>query len=106
MSDDPATKKAKLSHEERLDRLTKAQERGWKLQKDRDAIEKSFNFKDFSEAWAFMSRVALKAEELCHHPEWFNVYNRLDVTLSTHDVSGLSAKDFTMAEFMDSLTGK
>ncbi|MFT7622087.1 MAG: 4a-hydroxytetrahydrobiopterin dehydratase [Myxococcota bacterium] len=75
----------------------------WSVLADRDAISRAFVFDDFSAAWAFMSRVALKAEELCHHPEWFNVYNKVDVTLSTHDVGGLSAADIKMARFMDSL---
>jgi 4a-hydroxytetrahydrobiopterin dehydratase len=60
-------------------------------------------FKDFSEAWGFMSRTALKAEQMDHHPEWFNVYNKVQVTLSTHDVGGLSEKDFALAGFMDRL---
>eukprot|EP01147_Barroeca_monosierra_P008372 gene8372-911_t len=98
---DAVIKKPKLESDAREEMLKKAEMRGWKLQSDRDAIEKSFKFNDFSEAWGFMSRVSLKAEEMCHHPEWFNVYNRVDVTLSTHDVGGLSEKDFSLAEFMD-----
>ena len=62
-----------------------------------------YTFKDFSEAWGFMSRVALKAEKMNHHPEWFNVYNRVDVTLSTHDCQGLSQRDITLASFMEGL---
>lgn len=69
----------------------------------RDAIKKQFNFSDFNEAWGFMSRVALKAESMNHHPEWFNVYNRVEVTLSTHDCQGLSARDVKLANFMDKL---
>ncbi len=60
-------------------------------------------FKDFSEAWGFMSRVALKSEQMNHHPEWFNVYNRVDVTLSTHDCQGLSLRDIKLATFMEDL---
>ena len=59
----------------------------------------------FLQAWGFMSRVALKAEKMDHHPEWFNVYNRVNVTLSTHDCGGLSAKDVTLATFIDSVAG-
>lgn len=70
----------------------------------RDAIKKSFTFADFNEAWGFMSRAALKAESMNHHPEWFNVYNRVEVTLSTHDCQGLSQRDIKLATFMNSLT--
>lgn len=70
----------------------------------RDAIKKNFMFADFSEAFGFMTRVALKAEQMNHHPEWFNVYNKVDVTLSTHDCQGLSARDITLATFMDSIS--
>ena len=59
----------------------------------------------FLQAWGFMSRVALKAEKMDHHPEWFNVYNRVNITLSTHDCGGLSAKDVTLATFIDSVAG-
>jgi 4a-hydroxytetrahydrobiopterin dehydratase len=62
----------------------------WQLLPQRDAIRRSFEFRDFNEAWGFMSRSALLAEQMGHHPEWFNVYNRVDVTLSTHDCGGLS----------------
>jgi len=62
----------------------------WTRLKDRDAITKTFNFLDFAQAWKFMSKVAVLAEELNHHPEWFNVYNRVEVTLTTHDCNGLS----------------
>ena len=76
---------------------------GWELVEGRDAIEKHYRFKDFNQAWAFMSRAALKAEQMNHHPEWFNVYNRVDVTLATHDVDGLSELDVRLARFMDSV---
>lgn len=75
--------------------------RGWTRAKDKAAIEKTFTFKNFSQAWAFMSRVALLAEKMNHHPEWFNVWNRVEVTLNTHDVDGLSELDFKMACLMD-----
>ena len=68
----------------------------------RDAIEKEFTFKNFNEAFSFMTAVALKAEVKCHHPEWFNVYNRVKITWSTHDCSGLSMNDVQMAKFCDS----
>jgi 4a-hydroxytetrahydrobiopterin dehydratase len=74
---------------------------GWGQVEGRDAIEKTFKFKSFSEAWGFMSRVALAAEKLNHHPEWFNVYNRVDILLSTHDCGGLSALDIKLAKRID-----
>ncbi|KAL3789273.1 hypothetical protein HJC23_000339 [Cyclotella cryptica] len=74
---------------------------GWKLTQDRDAITKTFHFVDFNQAWEFMSKVALLAEEMNHHPEWFNVYNRVEVTLTTHDCDGLSNNDVEMATKMD-----
>jgi 4a-hydroxytetrahydrobiopterin dehydratase len=77
----------------------------WTLVADRDAIEREFKFADFSEAWAFMSRVALKAEQMNHHPEWFNVWSTVRVTMSTHDCGGLSKLDLAMARFMDSIAG-
>eukprot|EP00056_Hartaetosiga_gracilis_P008186 m.116933 g.116933 ORF g.116933 m.116933 type:complete len:281 (-) comp12865_c0_seq5:1177-2019(-) len=98
MSSDAEAKKAKVN-----EALVDAKERGWSLVEGRDAIKKTFTFSDFNEAFGFMSRVALKAETMNHHPEWFNVYNKVDVTLSTHDVGGLSDKDYTLAKFMDSL---
>lgn len=67
----------------------------------RDAIQKTFQFRDFNEAFGFMTRVALKADKMNHHPEWFNVYNKVDVTLSTHDCQGLSQRDITLATFID-----
>jgi 4a-hydroxytetrahydrobiopterin dehydratase len=70
---------------------------GWCLVDGRDAIEKSFKFKNFSQAWAFMSRVALAAEMLNHHPEWSNVYNRVHIVLTTHDCGGLSERDVKLA---------
>ena len=73
---------------------------GWKVQSDRDAVEKTFEFLDFSQAWSFMSRSALLAEKMDHHPEWFNVYNRVEVTLSTHDCGGISS-NIEMAQAMD-----
>lgn len=76
----------------------------WNEVAGRDAIQRTVRFTDFSEAFAFMSRVAMKAEQLNHHPEWSNVYNRVDIVLSTHDVGGLSALDVELACFIDGLT--
>jgi 4a-hydroxytetrahydrobiopterin dehydratase len=74
---------------------------GWRAVEGRDAITKEFKFKDFNVAFGFMTRVALHAEKADHHPEWFNVYNRVDVTLSTHDSGGVTDKDVELAHFMD-----
>jgi len=76
---------------------------GWDEVAGRDAIRKSFQFKDFNAAWGFMARVALLAEKMDHHPEWFNVYNKVEITLSTHDAGGLSARDIKLAEAIDKL---
>ncbi|KOB66101.1 tRNA-nucleotidyltransferase 1, mitochondrial [Operophtera brumata] len=91
----------KLNQEERDSLLQPLLQSGWKVQSKRDAIEKEFQFKDFNAAFGFMTRVALLAEKMDHHPEWFNVYNKLQVTLSSHDVNGLSKRDIKMATFMD-----
>jgi 4a-hydroxytetrahydrobiopterin dehydratase len=74
---------------------------GWSLTNGRSAIHKVFEFPDFNAAFGFMTRAALYAEQANHHPEWFNVYNRVEVTLSTHDAGGMTAKDFALAEKMD-----
>ncbi|KAJ0392481.1 hypothetical protein P43SY_004012 [Pythium insidiosum] len=90
----------RLSDAERkvaLQQLTSA----WQLVEGRDAIQRTFQFEDFNAAWSFMSRTALLAEQMNHHPEWFNVYNRVEVTLSTHDCSGLSKNDVRMALAMN-----
>ncbi len=79
--------------------------KGWSEAKDRDAIAKSYRFADFAAAWDFMSKVAVKAERMDHHPEWFNVYNRVDVTLATHDAGGVTDKDVELATFMDEAAG-
>lgn len=75
----------------------------WALVEGRDAITRTFQFADFNAAFGFMSRAALKAEAMNHHPEWFNVWNRVEVTLSTHDAGGLTTLDMELAAFMDSL---
>jgi len=89
-----------LTDGERTDALARLD--GWTQTKDRDALTKSFRFGDFNAAFGFMARVALQAERMDHHPEWFNVYNRVDVTLATHDAGGVTAKDVDLAAFMDS----
>jgi 4a-hydroxytetrahydrobiopterin dehydratase len=78
---------------------------GWSAAEGRDAITKQFRFKDFNAAFGFMTRVALHAEKADHHPEWFNVYNRVEVTLATHDSGGVTAKDVALAQFMDLAAG-
>lgn len=74
-----------------------AELQGWALVEGRDAIRKTFKFKTFSQAWGFMNRVALAAEKLDHHPEWSNAYNRVEITLTTHDCDGLSERDVKLA---------
>ena len=78
---------------------------GWSDVSGRDAISKKFTFKNFNEAFGFMSRVALVAEKMDHHPEWSNVYKTVDVTLSTHDAGGLTELDVKLAEAMDKIAG-
>ena len=75
----------------------------WTLTREGKAIERTFQFGDFSEAWGFMSRVALLAESHDHHPEWFNVYAKVEITLTTHDAGGLSTRDANMARAIDRL---
>ena len=75
----------------------------WTEIEDRDGIKKSFKFEDFGQAFAFMTRVAMQAEKMDHHPEWSNIYNTVDITLSSHDVGGISERDFKLARFIDSV---
>jgi 4a-hydroxytetrahydrobiopterin dehydratase len=75
----------------------------WRVVPDRDAIAKNFQFADFVAAWQFMSAVALLAERMDHHPEWKNVYNRVEVVLTTHDAGGVTERDVAMAKAMDRL---
>jgi len=75
----------------------------WQVVEGRDAIQRSLKFKDFNDAWGFMTRIALMAERMDHHPDWFNVYNRVDITLSTHDCGGLSERDIKLARFIDQI---
>jgi 4a-hydroxytetrahydrobiopterin dehydratase len=77
--------------------------KGWTEVKNRDAITKKFVFEDFNEAFGFMARAALVAEKLDHHPEWFNVYKNVEVTLSTHEANGLTDLDLKLAEAMDKI---
>ena len=90
-----------LSQAEREDALDGLPD--WDFDEGRDAILRSFAFADFSEAFAFMTRVALLAEKADHHPEWSNVWNRVEIALTTHDAGGLSHRDIEMAEAIDAL---
>ncbi len=93
----------KLSAEARSRALGRL--KGWSEVTGRDAISKKFVFADFNEAFGFMARAALMAEKLDHHPEWFNVYKTVDVTLSTHDAGGVTELDIKLAEAMDKFAG-
>ena len=88
-----------LSSDERLAIATNLSQ--WSMLTNRDAITRSYQFKDFKEAFAFMTQCALMAEQMNHHPEWFNVWNRVEVTLSTHDAGGLTKRDLDLARSMD-----
>ena len=90
------TRPAKIGAEAALAELQQ-----WSRIDGRDAIMRSFKFKDFNAAFGFMTRVALAAEKLDHHPEWFNVYNRVDMTLTTHDADGVTAMDVALAKIAD-----
>ncbi|MES2894909.1 MAG: 4a-hydroxytetrahydrobiopterin dehydratase [Pseudomonadota bacterium] len=91
------TRPARIGAQAALARLP-----GWSaLPGERDAIQRSFKFADFNAAFGFMTRAAIRAEQLDHHPEWFNVYNRVDVTLATHDADGVTELDVTLATFMN-----
>ncbi|KAJ1675821.1 Pterin-4-alpha-carbinolamine dehydratase 2 [Spiromyces aspiralis] len=102
MSHGTHNRPTKLTDEERQTQLAPLLGGGgWQLAEGKDAITKQFVFKDFGQAFMFMTRVALKAERLDHHPDWANVYNRVDVTLNTHSVGGLSRLDVELAKFID-----
>ena len=90
---------AKLSEAERNEALKALPDWAWEA--ERDAITRRFRFRNFSEAFAFMTRVALAAERADHHPEWSNVWNRVDILLTTHSAGGLTAKDVALAERID-----
>jgi 4a-hydroxytetrahydrobiopterin dehydratase len=91
---------SETEREEALASLT-----GWSVDPLRDAIVKSFTFQNFGEAFAFMTRVALEAEKADHHPEWSNVWNRVDILLSTHSAGGLTDKDLALARRIEAITG-
>ena len=93
----------KLTGEARKSALARL--KGWSAVTGRDAITKKFVFADFNAAFGFMTRAALVAEKMDHHPEWFNVYKTVEVTLSTHDAGGLTERDIKLAETMDKLAG-
>jgi 4a-hydroxytetrahydrobiopterin dehydratase len=93
----------KLAGEARKTALKKLS--GWTEVQGRDAITRKFTFKDFNEAFGFMARAALVAEKMDHHPEWFNVYKTVEVTLSTHDAGGVTELDVKLAETMNTLAG-
>ncbi|MDC3144194.1 4a-hydroxytetrahydrobiopterin dehydratase [Pelagibacteraceae bacterium] len=82
-------------------KLAIAKLKDWKLVKGRNAISKTFEFKNFNQAFSWMTAIALDAEKIDHHPEWFNVYNKVIVTLTTHDVGGVSNLDIKLAKIMD-----
>jgi 4a-hydroxytetrahydrobiopterin dehydratase len=94
---------AKLAGDTRISALMTL--RGWSETSGRDAIQKTFKFKTFNEAFGFMTRAALIAEKMDHHPEWSNVYNRVDVTPSTHSAGGLTMLDIDLARQLDALAG-
>lgn len=95
----------KLTQEDRETELAPLITQGWTHDPERDAISKTFTFKNFIEAFGFMTRAAIWAEKLHHHPEWFNVYNRVEVTLTTHDAGGLTELDLKFARKMEALAG-
>ena len=94
---------AKLTQAKRDSDLASLLEKGWSLADNRDAITKTYQFSNFIAAFGWMTRAALHAEKMDHHPEWFNVYNRVDVVLSTHDAGGLTDLDIKLARAMDRL---
>lgn len=91
----------RLKGDARREALVRLSERGWTEVDGRDAVKKTFKFRNFVEAWGWMTQMAIVAEKMNHHPEWFNVYNRVEVTLTSHDVEGLSARDLKLADRMD-----
>jgi 4a-hydroxytetrahydrobiopterin dehydratase len=95
------TRPTKIGAAEALKQLS-----GWKSAEGRDAIEKTYKFDDFGQAFGWMSRIALAAEKLDHHPEWFNVYARVEVLLATHDADGVTELDVQLAKLMDKAAGE
>ncbi len=92
-----------LTKQDRVDQLGELLAQGWSMDKTRDAIVKEFQFKSFVHAFGWMTQVAMFAEKWDHHPEWFNVYNRVEVALQSHDLDGLSTRDVKLARKMDAL---
>ncbi|XP_068947967.1 pterin-4-alpha-carbinolamine dehydratase 2 isoform X1 [Petaurus breviceps papuanus] len=90
-----------LTTEERNQVIHDLKASGWSELNERDAIYKEFCFKNFNQAFGFMSRVALQAEKMNHHPEWFNVYNKVQITLISHDCGGVTKRDIKLAKFID-----
>ncbi len=95
----------KLNEDERAHDLAPLLQNGWAHDADRDAISKVYTFKNFIDAFGFMTRTAIWAEKYKHHPEWSNVWNKVDVTLTTHDHDGLTELDVKLARKMDALAG-
>ncbi|XP_069810197.1 pterin-4-alpha-carbinolamine dehydratase 2 [Dendropsophus ebraccatus] len=93
-----------LTPEERNQAIQELQSMGWTLVTERDALYKEFVFKTFNQAFGFMTRVAMQAEKLNHHPEWFNAYNKVHITLTTHDCDKLTRKDVKLAHFIDKVS--
>ena len=91
----------KLTEDQKMSALTELS--GWTLVEEQDAITRKFTFANFNEAWGFMTRIAIEAERMDHHPEWFNVWATVDITLSTHECNGLSMRDIALARFIDKI---
>ena len=96
----------RLEGDARREALARLSESGWTEDDGRDAVKKTFKFRNFVEAWGWMTQMAIVAEKMNHHPEWFNVYNRVEVTLTSHDVEGVSARDLKLADRMDARAGQ
>ncbi|XP_049642761.1 pterin-4-alpha-carbinolamine dehydratase 2 [Suncus etruscus] len=90
-----------LTAEERNQAVLELKAAGWLELSERDALYKEFTFKNFNQAFGFMSRIALQAEKMNHHPEWFNVYNKVQITLTSHDCGGLTKRDVKLANFIE-----
>nr|BAN20404.1 conserved hypothetical protein [Riptortus pedestris] len=99
-------KMGKLTEAERTNLINPLISKGWEMDDERDAIVKEFNFKNFNEAFSFMTSIALTAEKMDHHPEWFNVYSKVKILLSSHDVSGLSSRDVKLANFIEEVASR
>ena len=93
----------KLNNEEKKNFISEQTKNGWKYIEENDSIYKKFEFKNFVDAFSWMTKVALFAEKINHHPEWFNVYNKLVIDLMTHDVGGISQNDINLAKYLDKI---